>query len=944
MSDQTSPSSGEPPVLDSCGCCGSEPPPPTVYNRPGLPALAYRVATQPTALRRMLGALPRQPIPPDDPNGKRPLRRLTARTTDDPAVALLDAWATVSDVVTFYQERIANEGYLRTATERRSVLELARAIGYELNPGVAASTFLAFTVEDAPGAPGRSTVPAGTKVQSVPAQGQLPQTFETSATIDARAEWNALPVRQREPQVLSIGAQQLYLRGVNSGLQPGDAILPVGDERLADVGSERWDFRVVRSVTPVPPRVPARDGDGYTLVTWDEGLGHTAPTVAPTSRPRVWAFRQRASLFGHNAPEWRSMASKIQRAYDEHYDVQADKPSIDEWPDFVIRRVADRVIDLDALYPKILAGSWIALERPGYIELYGVRTASPASRTDFTLTARTTRLALDTSEHLSWFGLRDTIVHAQSEELHVAEQPLADSTVQGDTLELDRLAPGLQRGQPLIVSGRRARARAEREVTLEASDGSGRIARLLAGATAIVLAPPAPSGGEAQLWRLLDAEGFDGQAAFSVGDLTLLPADADDPLAAEVAFVDGGADALVSDGQRTTIRLRDPLAGVYDRSTVSVNANVTAATHGETVPDQASSLDGRGRGEVLGGGDGAQANQQFALRRRPLTYVSAPTPSGAQSTLELRVNGVLWQEASSLYGLGPRDERYTIRIDDDGLARLIFGDGQMGARLPTGSENITASYRFGEGRSGMVASEQLTLLQVRPLGVRGVTNPLPATGGADPEVLADARANAPLTVLTLGRIVSLRDFEDFARSFAGVGKAQAVAIWIGEARLVHVTVAGMAGAPVPVDSALYVNLVRAIDAQRDPVHTVQVASYAARRFGLDASVLVDRRLIVDDVLADVAAAIELAFSFDQRAFGQPVTAAEVVEVMQGVAGVVAVDLDRLVPDAPPLPPESEQPVPLLPARPAQRLADGTIVPAELLVVNRNAIRLKEMSP
>ena len=125
---------------------------------------------------------------------------------------------------------------------------------------------------------------------------------------------------------------------------------------------------------------------------------------------------------------------------------------------------------------------------------------------------------------------------------------------------------------------------------------------------------------------------------------------------------------------------------------------------------------------------------------------------------------------------------------------------------------------------------------------------------------------------------------------------------------------------------------------------VQVASYAARRFGLDASVLVDRRMIAADVLADVAAAVEAAFSFEQRAFGQPVTAAEVVQVMQGVAGVVAVDLDRLVPDSPPLPAESDQPVPLLPARSARRLADGTIVPAELLVVNPNAIRLKEMAP
>lgn len=68
--------------------------------------------------------------------GPYPLRKLTSREADDATIALLDAWATVADVLTFYQERIANEGYLRTATERRSVLELARLVGYQPRPGV----------------------------------------------------------------------------------------------------------------------------------------------------------------------------------------------------------------------------------------------------------------------------------------------------------------------------------------------------------------------------------------------------------------------------------------------------------------------------------------------------------------------------------------------------------------------------------------------------------------------------------------------------------------------------------------------------------------------------------------------------------------------------------------------------------------------------------------
>src|SRR5207244_12741759 len=76
------------------------------------------------------------------------LKSLMRREDDDFSIALLDAWASLADVLTFYQERIANEAFLRTATERNSILQLARLIGYRLRPGVAASVYLAFMLED----------------------------------------------------------------------------------------------------------------------------------------------------------------------------------------------------------------------------------------------------------------------------------------------------------------------------------------------------------------------------------------------------------------------------------------------------------------------------------------------------------------------------------------------------------------------------------------------------------------------------------------------------------------------------------------------------------------------------------------------------------------------------------------------------------------------------
>ncbi|MFN3372177.1 MAG: putative baseplate assembly protein, partial [Chloroflexus sp.] len=253
------------PEPSPCGCDEREALSSPHANPPGQPALRYRLGAHRSFLRRMVTRLSQQATS----TGQRPLAALTTRAAADPSLALLDAAATLADVLTFYQERIANEGFLRTATERFSVLQLARAIGYELKPGVAASVYLAFTLDDTPVSPAETVIPAGTQVQSIPAkQSELPQTFETSVEFVARKAWNALRPRPTRPQDLSKGATTLYLAGVETRLQVGDYLLLVGAERERDPGNECWDLRRVLSVTAYPTAT-----GGYTVVTWEPGLG-----------------------------------------------------------------------------------------------------------------------------------------------------------------------------------------------------------------------------------------------------------------------------------------------------------------------------------------------------------------------------------------------------------------------------------------------------------------------------------------------------------------------------------------------------------------------------------------------------------------------------------------------------------------------------------------------
>ncbi len=84
-------------------------------------------------------------------------------------------------------------------------------------------------------------------------------------------------------------------------------------------------------------------------------------------------------------------------------------------------------------------------------------------------------------------------------------------------------------------------------------------------------------------------------------------------------------------------------------------------------------------------------------------------------------------------------------MQDDGKTVVIFGDGTTGSRLPTGAENVRATYRKGIGTGGLVKANQISQLLTRPLGVKSAVNPSTAKDAADAETLDEARNNATLT-------------------------------------------------------------------------------------------------------------------------------------------------------------------------------------------------------
>jgi hypothetical protein len=910
----------------TCGCCAglTVETPVGIANSQGLGAIAYRVGDWSTVKATVLSRLSSSDFPA--------LSGLTTRDDGDFAIALGDAFATMADVVTFYQERIANESYLRTATQFNSTLQLAKLVGYQPAPGVAANVALAFTMQSAPGqprmAPQPSAVAVGTRAQSNPDPGQTPQTFETIAPITARLEWNAIPAQTGIPVPIAVGLTELYLAGTATQLSPGDAILIVGSEREGDPNSERWDLRWIE-------QVETDLTNNLTKVSWSEGLGGAWGT--PSSEgTKVYAMRQRASQFGYNAPDSRLMnlpASAVGEVVDKHFN----------WLNYEIDPTGAKV-DLDAAYPKIVKGGWIALAGGddkwspliGYVALYRINGVTLAPRRDFALSAKVTRLTFDTPNQLTRFGLARAQALGQSEELAVTQRPLLYPCY-GSTLVLGQVQPNLTPGQLIAVSGKRQRVMLGPDVSSVSfiNDPSRTPA---AGDSFVMLAAPEQIVGgtvsavpQEQLdpfalppgpltWTLLDRDGTTVTLIAAVSATQLQPALSSDPTLSEAANIANGADGITPGLDTTTLTLVSPLANCYDRSTVAVNANVAPATHGQSVA------------EFGGSGDASVGGQSFALKQSPLTYVTdSASPTGASPTLIAQIDGLAWSATPTLYTARPTDRVYALPQDTSGVTTVQFGDGVKGARLSTGQNNVRFRYRIGVGTAGNLRAGQISMLLTRPAGVTSVLNPAPSAGGQDPESIDDTRANAPLHVRTLDRAVSIPDYADYAATFAGVAKASAIWIPSGPARGVHVTIAGPNGATYQPADPTVTALAASLRKFGDATLPIFVESYNAPTFTLAASLKVVDGADQTTVAAAVQAALAAAYAFNAMDFGEPVTLDGVYATMQTVSGVQAVDIQDLYRlDTGPTAPQPAWR--LLAAMPTIQ-PDGSVSQAEILTLN-----------
>lgn len=1046
-----------------CGCCEgmAQLTPAAVRNRPGLDALAYRVGSHAQFFETMQGRLSTIRITGVGPDGQtvqtwRPLEGLTTRDRGDLSIALLDGWATVADVLTFYQERIANEGFLRTATERRSVLELARLVGYALRPGVAATVYLAYTLDDKQTE--STTIAAGARSQSVPAPGESPQSFETSEDLVARAAWNNLQVRLHRPQRILLDAalpidgtdltveravsalrtqghvlavDAITVAGTATNLRPGDKLLlvfndpdrssvvrsvasidtQITDQRTAialqpidrtvvacaallattaaewrslsvsgiqdAIGAAMQIVQEVRLGLPTPPRRRVSPGGAasgafklgaFKPAALDvDGGAHAAASI---DDPRDWIVRIRHAVdvenqalvaridalsieidrlvlsAGGSAAPGTSPAAFIEKLLIPAVPQAASSANLPRSlaaafgvQDLASRRDVERRMSADGpsslapqadASPQLLVRFAPALRDSLYRAWSGatVNTTSPTIEAVYALRARASLFGAGASRTPTYFteDVKDQHVkgqlqppdkwtelnYAPDETGHNAFLDQANEAITPGSyalIHVGELPPSTPSSSPtpptrrvLRVAEASVAPRSEYGLTGPSTmlvfegDASWRTTQQLDITTlrrtqvyaqseslALVDEPITDpvAGPEIELGALY-SELTSGRWVILSGERADIPG-VSGVQTAELMMISGlrhGFDPLrAGDQTHTTLILATPPAYQYKRDTLTIHGNVVRATHGET------------RNEILGSGSGAQPLQSFTLKQPPLTFVAAPIAAGAQSTLHVYVDNVEWHEVDSLAGLGPTDRSFVTATDDAGTTQVTFGDGVHGARLPTGVQNVNAVYRSGIGAAGNVRDQQVSLLQTRPLGVMSVINPLRASGGADKESRDLARENVPLSVMPLDRLVSVADYADFTRGFAGIAKAIAQRVSDGHRQLIQLTIAGAADAPIDPSSDLHRNLLIALHALGDPDVPVQVDLRELTALVLSAGVklLPDHRW--DPVVAEIRARLLDAFGFGRRALGQPASRCEVLGVIQAVRGVAYVDID-----------------------------------------------------
>jgi hypothetical protein len=278
---------------------------------------------------------------------------------------------------------------------------------------------------------------------------------------------------------------------------------------------------------------------------------------------------------------------------------------------------------------------------------------------------------------------------------------------------------------------------------------------------------------------------------------------------------------------------------------------------------------------------------------------TAATPRAARPAIELTatLRGATepWRPQADLLASDGDAPEFVIEAEDDGSATLRFGDGTHGRR-PDHHTAFAATYRVGNGQPGNVGAGAIAHVATPIGGIASVTNPLPATGGTDPEPAEAVRRDAPEAFLVQQRAVTRDDYARMTELSPRVQRAAATFRWTGSWHTVFVT-ADRAG-PLAVDTAFETGVRHELEPVRMAGYDLEVDGprFVALEVALHVCVQRDyfrahvKAAVLDVLSSGVRSGGEPGlFHPDRFTFGQPVYLSAIVAAAQAVAGVSSVN-------------------------------------------------------
>ena len=212
------------------------------------------------------------------------------------------------------------------------------------------------------------------------------------------------------------------------------------------------------------------------------------------------------------------------------------------------------------------------------------------------------------------------------------------------------------------------------------------------------------------------------------------------------------------------------------------------------------------------------------------TFEQAPNPSlsafdlmnfdAGQAIPAISLSGIIngvsstWTAKPDLLASSPTDTNFVVEVDTDRTASLRFGDDTNGLMPATGTQ-FTAAYRVGNGTAGNVGADSLKNFAAGVLAdslIVCCTNPLPASGGIDPETNAQICRRAPQAFMTQERAVTMQDYVNVTEQNPQIEEAAATLRWTGSWYTVFITAEPQSNAAL--SKSLRRTLTRRVNAYR----------------------------------------------------------------------------------------------------------------------------------